>query len=357
MKIGIPTEIKPAERRVAMTPEDCAGLVQAGHTVFIQKGAGERAGYSDEMYGKVGVKIAPTAEDLYNEGDLIVKVKEPLPGDIANLTPDHTLFCYLHLAAAPAVTEGLKDTGCTAVAFETVIVDGTTPLLAPMSAIAGRLAVQFGTYYLHAPRGGRGVLMGGIAGKQAGRVTVIGAGVSGKEAAVLASQMGAKVRLLDLNQERLDSITSEYPAIEGVISSKESIDALLPETDLLVGAVYVHGKRAPIVVSKAQMATMPKGAAALDISIDQGGCFETSRVTTHDEPSYVECDVIHSAIANMPAAAPHTASEVLSEAITPYVAKLANGEWTPELTEAINIKAGELLIDLGVDAEGKPVAA
>ena len=344
--IAVPTEIKPNEARIALTPEACKALVEAGHTVHIQAGAGEKAGWPDADYEAVGCVIEADAAALYGSAHIIIKVKEPLDGDLAHLTKDHTLFCYLHLASAPALVEKLKSIGCTAVAFETVVVDGKTPLLAPMSAIAGRLAVQIGTWHLHLPRGGRGVLLGGFIGQSAGRVTVVGAGISGTEAAVLAHNMGAKVRVLDINGERLQQLSGEYPDMEMIVSTPQALEEVLPETDLLVGSVYVVGRKAPTVVTRAQVQTMPKGAVVVDISIDQGGCIETSRPCTHDEPVYEEEGLLHSAITNMPAAAPHTASEALSHAILPYVQQLAEDDWSEELTGGINVQASQLKIAL-----------
>lgn len=344
MRIAIPKEIKVAERRVALTPSACRELVAAGHDVTVQASAGTSAGFSDDAYIAVGCSIAADAAATYAAGDMIVKVKEPQADDLKHLRSNHLLFCYLHLAAEPALTQALKQIGLTAVAFETVTENGRTPLLAPMSAVAGRLAVQIGTWYLHAPRGGRGVLMGGIEGLSHGRVTVIGAGVAGTEAAHLAYQMGAHVRMFDINPQRLDALKAQYPNMETVLSTPEAISAALPETDLLVGAVYVVGKRAPHVVSAAQVATMPQGSVVIDISIDQGGCIETSRPCTHDNPIYTVDGVIHSAITNLPGAVPLTSSQALSAAILPYVEKLAAGEWNDGLRAGINVQGGELKI-------------
>ena len=344
--IGVPSETKEAEKRVALIPTSCRELIEQGFNINIQAGAGVGAGYSDELYQQAGCTIQPDAAALYNSSQLIVKVKEPLESDLANLTEQHTLFCYLHLAAEPSLVEKLKQIGGTSVAFETVVVDGKTPLLAPMSAIAGRLAVQIGTWYLHAPRGGRGTLIGGIKGMNEGKVTVVGAGVAGEEAAILASGMGAEVVVMDINQERLTQLQQQLPNIKPVISSPESIAEQLADTDLLVGAVYVIGRKAPQIITQQHIETMPAGAVAVDISIDQGGCMETSQPGTHDNPVFTAHAVIHSAITNLPAAAPRTASKALSRAIAPYVAQLAKQEWSAELTAAINVQAGELKIEL-----------
>ena len=346
MHIGIPTEVKQHERRVALTPPAVAALVQAGHTVFVQAGAGVGAGFSDADYTAAGAQLAADAAALYDAAALIVKVKEPQPQEFGLLKAHHTLFGYLHLAAAPAVTAALEQAGCTAVAFETVVVDGKTPLLAPMSAIAGRLSIQIATWLLHAPRGGRGVLLGGIPGVGGGRVTVLGAGVAGREAATLAHHMGAQVTVLDLNPQRLDELAKALPGLQTEVSSPMAIAALLPQTDVLVGSVYVHGKRAPVVVTEAQVQTMPAGSVVVDISIDQGGCIATAQPCTHSAPSYVAHGVLHSCITNMPAAAPHTASVALAQAILPYVHQLAAGDWTPALQGGINVQSGRLKISL-----------
>lgn len=346
MRIGIPKETKTAEKRVALTPEACGALVQAGHEVFLEKTAGEGAGFADELYEKEGVQIAENAADLYEKGELVVKVKEPLSGDLKNLKDRHSLFCYLHLAAEPDLVEGLKDIGLKAIAFETVVVDGKTPLLAPMSAIAGRLATQIGTWHLHAPRGGRGTLLGGFTGFPKGNVTVVGGGIAGTEAATLACSMGANVTILDINEARLEALKKEIPGVNTVLSTPENLEKLLPETDLLVGAVYVIGRRAPTVITEEHIKMLPKGAVVVDISIDQGGCVATAKPCTHHEPVYEVGGVIHSAITNLPAAAPRTASEALSEAILPYVLKLASGEQDEALAKAVNVENGELKIEL-----------
>ena len=346
MRIGIPTEVKIAEKRVALTPAACADVVRAGHTVYLQAGAGVGAGFADEDYTAVGVEIQPDAARLYGASEMIVKVKEPQEQEFGLLRPDHLLFCYLHLAAEPKLTEALKNIGLTAVAFETVELDGTTPLLAPMSAVAGRLAVQIGSWYLHAPRGGRGVLMGGIEGMAAGNVTVIGVGVAGREAAHLAWHMGARVTVLDINQSRLDEMAEKYPGMMCRVSTPDTITEVLQSTSLLVGAVYVIGKRAPVVVTEEQIKGMPRGSVAVDISIDQGGCLETSRPCTHEMPVYTQHGVIHSAITNLPGAVPLTSSEALSNAILPYVLKLGADTWDAPLKKGINVQQGDLKIAL-----------
>ncbi len=346
MIIGLPQETKTNESRVALIPTDVEQLINAGHSVHVTSNAGTYAGYTDAEYKTAGAEIMADNAATYAKAKLIVKVKEPTADDLPHLKPHHTLFCYLHLAASEELTKKLCDIGLTAYAFETVTADGTTPLLAPMSAIAGRLATQIGTWFLHAPRGGRGVLMGGISGLPAGRVTVVGAGIAGTEAATLAHNMGAVVTVLDVNPVALDRLKLHLPHANVQLSTPENIAASLPRTSLLVGAVYVVGKKAPHVITEKHIKLMPKGSIAVDIAIDQGGCMETSEPNTHDNPVTEKHGVLHSAITNLPAAAPHTASEILSRAITPYVQDLAVGKTSAALHSGLNIAAGELKISL-----------
>ena len=345
MHIAIPAEVKNQEKRVALTPEACRALAKAGHAVTVQAGAGKGAGFADDDYQQAGAALETDISTLYKNAGMIVKVKEPQPAEWQHLTKEHLLFCYLHLAAEPALADALKNIGLTAVAFETVTRDdGTTPLLAPMSAVAGRLAVQLGTRFLHSPMGGRGQLLGGILGTATGHAVVIGAGVSGREAAHLAYSMGAKVTLLDINQQRLDAMQAAYPEMRCVFSTPEAITDILPATDLLVGAVYITGKKAPHVVTEEQVKTMPEGSVAVDISIDQGGCIATSRSCTHDEPCFTKHGVIHSAITNLPGAVPLASSQALSDAILPDVLNLAQNHWTPALEQGVNVRDSKILV-------------
>ena len=346
MDIGIPREIKVAESRVALTPEDCKILIDDGNSVFLQSGAGLLAGFSNEEYQSFGVTLIPDAVELFERSKLIVKVKEPQPEEITRLQAHHILFCYLHLASDSKLVDSLQKIGLTAVAFETVKVEETTPLLAPMSAIAGRLSVQIGTRLLHVEYGGSGVLLGGINSKKEGNVTIIGAGIAGMNALALADGMGAHVHLVDIDGERLKHAQAEFPNISTRLSLLETFEELLPETDLLIGAVYVRGKKAPRVVTASQIQVMKKGSVVVDIAIDQGGCIETARPCTHREPAYILYDVIHSAINNLPAAVPRSASKSLSSAILPFVRQIASNIWTDSLQAGINIKNHKLLIDL-----------
>lgn len=344
--IGVPKEVKVSEKRVSLTPMDCKKLIESDCQIYIEADAGIGAGYENKDYSQIGCIILPTAENLYAKSDLIVKVKEPLDSDLKYLNKKHLLFCYLHLASSPSLTKFLLEQKIKSVAFETVVVDGKTPLLAPMSAIAGRLATQIGSWYLQAPHGGNGTLLGGIHNLSKGSVLVVGAGVAGAEAARLAYGMGAAVTVLDINSSRLNALQKEMPNLTIELSNDEVILKYCKSADILVGAVYVVGKRAPIVVTKKHIQNMPEGSVVVDISIDQGGCIETSRPCSHDEPIYNVDHVIHSAITNLPAASPKTASEILSCHITPYVEKLAHNNWNDVLINAINTNEGNLCVDL-----------
>jgi len=346
MIVGILKEIKPGEKRVSLIPSDCTSLIRNGVKVVVEKGAGAEAGFPDVEYLSVGVEVLGSAKRVYDQANLLLKVKEPQPSELPFFRPDHTLFCYLHLGGNPTLCEQLQKIGLTAYAFETVSVNGTTPCLAPMSAIAGRLAVQIGTRLLHSVYGGKGTLLGGTSFGTEGSVVVLGAGVAGFESAKLAFLMGAQVHLLDINQNTLAACEQRLPGIITQLSSPKALQELLPTTDLLIGAVYLLGKTAVKVVDQRQMSLMPAGSVAVDISIDQGGCFETSRPCTHQEPSYLVGQVIHSAVTNLPAAVPRSASISLSKAIRPYVLELATGAVSAGLQRGKNLQAGELLIEL-----------
>lgn len=346
MKIGIPKETKTGEARVALTPEDCGALMKAGAALYLETTAGVGAGFSDQEYLRFGVEIVPDAASLYGQAQLIVKVKEPQTGDLALLTPEHHLFCYLHLAGGPELTQKMAAKKLTATAFETVRKGKSTPLLAPMSAIAGRLSVLWGSNFLHSSKGGKGVLLGGTIDHPQGEVLVLGGGVAGREAAKIASSMGARVRLLDINPLVLDSVNDQMPEVLTDLSDADTIEKLLPGMDLVVGAVYQIGKKAPFVLSEAQIELVPKGAVLVDIAIDQGGCFATSKPCTQSEPYFIHKGIIHSAVTNMPAAVPRSASIALSKAIHPYVLELATGIISPELAKGLNLDAGKLVIEL-----------
>ena len=347
MKVGVPTEIKTLEGRVALIPAAAAELVRAGHEVLVQRGAGELSGYSDGDYERVGVRLLPDATTLYGEAQLIVKVKEPQPGEFELLRPDHLLFCYLHLAAEPEVLNALLGIGLTAVAFETVAEDGMLPLLAPMSDIAGKVAVQVGTHLLHRPEGGRGILLGGLPGTERGHVVVLGAGVAGGSAAALAASMGAQVTVFDRSRDKLAAMRAIGNNVSGLYAYADAIEQAVREADLLVGAVLIRGARAPHLVSADTVGAMRDGAVIIDISVDQGGCIETTRPTSYADPTFVHKGVIHFGVTNMPGAVPRTASQALSAAITPYLLRLVRPGWEsePALAVGVNVRAGEVVLD------------
>jgi len=345
MKIGIPKEIKTLEGRVGLIPVYCTELVQKGHQVFIQSGAGKLSGYDDSDYEQAGAKISADAESLYEQAELIIKVKEPVTGDLALLKSRHLLFCYLHLAANAELAQKLCDIGLTAVAFETVTDEqGRLPLLAPMSEIAGRLATQIGTNLLHQPQGGRGVLLGGLATTDKGHVVVLGAGNAGSSAAILAGCMGANVTVFDKNEQRLAAMTQVAANITGRYADEKVIAQTVAEADMVIGAVLLPGAYAPRVVSEDMVKSMPSGSVIIDISVDQGGCIETIRPTDYQNPTYRLHDVVHFGVTNMPGAVPRTASQALSAVISPYVLRLCEADWdkADDLKQGINIRAGKV---------------
>jgi len=325
VKIGIPQEIMTGEGRVPLTPVACKSLVDAGHCVFVQKGAGINSGYSDAEYQQSGAELVDTAQTLYRAAQLIVKVKQPLAPDIAFLRSDHVLFSYLHLAADLALVQALCEKGLSAIPFESVVGEnGQLPLLAPMSQVAGRIAVIRGASLLFRNRGGRGVLLGGIDGADAGRVVILGAGVAGSHALAVAVALGAKVDVLDLDEHKLQSLKRQYPSIETHLSTAEVVETLCVDADLVIGAVLLAGRRAPVVLKQSVVKQMNQGSVIVDIAIDQGGCVEGIQSTTSEQLCYIEHGVIHSAVPNMPATVARTSSQSLSAAILPYVQLLAS---------------------------------
>jgi alanine dehydrogenase len=348
MRIGIPKEIKVREGRVGLTPAACAECIAAGHELFVQTSAGLLSGFSDAAYEAVGVTVVADAETLYGESGLIVKVKEPQEDDCNYLRSDHLLFCYLHLAAEPTLTRRLCEIGMTAVAFETVEVDGGLPLLTPMSVIAGTVSLQVCACLLHGSEGGKGILLGGLAGTERGRVVILGAGAAGGAAARLAAASGAEVTVFDKRGDRLESMRGMAPNITTRYAFQADIDDAVPEADILIGAVLIPGKRAPHVVSEEVIKRMRPGSVVADISIDQGGCIETSRPTTYDAPTFVQHGVIHFCVTNMPGVVQQTASKALSAALIPFVRQIADPDWRKVacLRGGINIDAGTLTLKL-----------
>ena len=327
MKVGIPTEIKVDEYRVGMTPAGVRELVEHGHEVVVQAGAGLGSAIEDADYVAQGAEILADADAVWAAAEMIVKVKEPQPVEVARLRPEHVLFTYLHLAPDPELTRGLMESRATCIAYETVEDPrGRLPLLAPMSEVAGKIATQAGAFMLEKPLGGRGLLLGGVPGVAAGKVMVIGGGVVGQNAAEIAIGMGAETYVFDRNIDRLRELAHVLnDRASTVFASTLAIEELLPEVDLVIGAVLVHGAKAPHVITRAQLALMKKNAVLVDVSIDQGGCFETSRATTHTDPTYEVDGITHYCVANMPGAVPITSTYALTNATMPFVVKLANG--------------------------------
>lgn len=345
MRIGIPREVKTLEGRVGLVPAAVAELVAHNHQVLVEKEAGILSGYSDEDYRYAGAIIVPDASTVYGDAGMIIKVKEPQPQELGLLRRDHLLFCYLHLAAEPALTQGLLDIGLTAVAFETVAEGHSLPLLAPMSDIAGKVAVQVGTHLLHQPQGGRGLLLGGLPAAERGHVVILGAGVAGGNAASLAAAIGAQVTVFDRNRDKLAAMRALGANVTALYPYSHDIDRAVKEADLLIGAVLIPGAKAPHLVSAGQVKQMKQGSAIIDISVDQGGCIETTRPTTYAEPTFVWEGVTHFGVTNMPGAVPRTASQALSAALIPYALKLAAGGWEsdPALAAGVNVRSGEII--------------
>jgi alanine dehydrogenase len=350
MKVGVPTEIKPDEYRVALTPAGARELKEHGHEVIVQAGAGEGSGIADDDYAAQGARIVPDAESVFGQAELVLGVKEPQPGEVELLRPEQTLFTYLHLAPAPDLTRALMESGATAVAYETVE-DGQSrlPLLAPMSEVAGKIATQAGAFMLERPLGGRGVLLGGVPGVAAANVMVIGGGVVGFNAAKIAIGMDADVFVYDRSVDRLRELDVAFAGrASTVYSSTLAVEEMLPRADLVIGAVLVHGARAPYVVKREQLKLMNPRSVLVDVSIDQGGCFETSRPTTHTDPTYEVDGVTHYCVANMPGAVPITSTFALTNATMPYVVKLATegvegallGD--PGFLAGLNVAAGKV---------------
>ncbi len=349
MEIGVPKETKDQEFRVGLSPSSVRVLRDRGHSIKVETNAGVGAGFSDEDYIQAGAEIVPTAADAWNR-ELVVKVKEPLDPEYKFLQKGQLLFTYLHLAAVRSLTEHLIDCGVTAIAYETVeLPDGRLPLLTPMSIIAGRLAVQFGARFLERQQGGRGVLLGGVPGVSPGKVTILGGGVVGTEAARIAVGMGARVEILDINVDRLAYLETLFGSrVELLYSSPTTIEALVPDTDLLIGAVLVPARRAPILVTRAFVQKMRPGSVIVDVAVDQGGCIETLHPTSHTNPTYIEEGVVHYGVPNMPGAVPWTATQALNNSTLPYVLKLANYgikalEMEPALGKGLNVQNHQLV--------------
>ncbi|HYG87160.1 MAG TPA: alanine dehydrogenase [Azospirillum sp.] len=365
MRVGVPKEIKNHEYRVGLTPASVRELTGEGHTILVQSGAGADIGFSDDDYRKAGAEIAHTAAEVFSAADMIVKVKEPQPDECRMLRPGQVLFTYLHLAPDPEQAELLMESGCTAIAYETVTDRaGRLPLLAPMSEIAGRMAIQVGAVALQKSCGGSGVLLGGVPGVLPGKVVVIGGGVVGANAARMAMGLGADVTIADRSVARLAQLDELYgPRLKTVFASAEVLDRLVADADLVVGAVLVVGAAAPKLVTREQLSRMRHGSVLVDVSIDQGGCFETSRPTTHSDPTYVVDGVVHYCVANMPGAVARTSTEALNHATLPFALALANKGWRralaedPHLLAGLNVHAGRITHPAVAEALGHAYAA
>ena len=359
MLIGVPKEIKVLEARVALTPEGVSEFLRAGHQVVVEKGAGLGSAITDEQYIAAGATIEGDVEKIWRDAEMILKVKEPIEAEYPRLRSGQILFTYLHLAASKPCTDALLASGTTAIAYETVELNGALPLLAPMSEVAGRLATQVGATALQKPHGGRGVLLGGVPGVAPGKVVVIGGGVAGLNAAVIALGMGADVTVLDRSLTRLAYIDTIYQGrIKTLASTFGAIDREVKSADLVVGAVLVHGAKAPKLVTNEQVRGMKPGAVLVDIAIDQGGCFEDSRATTHAEPTYQVHDAIFYCVANMPGAVPVASTYALTNATLPYALSLANNGWEkaiakdPALAKGLNVHAGKVCYEAVAVAHG-----
>jgi alanine dehydrogenase len=360
--VGVPKEIKDGEFRVGMLPSAAYQLISRGHRVLVERDAGAGAAYDNEEYRRAGAELVDDPERLFAESELIVKVKEPLASEVALLGPQHTLFTYLHLAADRSLTERLTASGCTAIAYETIEVNGRLPLLEPMSEIAGRMSVMVGAYHLARHRGGRGILLGGVPGVLPGKVLIIGGGTAGINAARVATGVGADVTILEVDLERMRFLDITMHTAHTLYSNPASLLEQLPRVDLIIGAVLVPGARAPKLITRDMLAVMHAGSVLVDIAVDQGGCAETSRPTTHSEPTFVEEGVIHYCVANMPGAYARTATQALTNVTHPYIELLADlglgaaCKRMPALISGINCYGKEITAQPVAEAHGLKAA-
>ncbi len=360
MRIGVPKEIKTNENRIALVPAGAEALVAAGHSVAIEKGAGEGSGFSDEMYTAVGATIAPDAKTTWGEAEMVLKVKEPIEKEWSNLRSDLTVFTYFHFAADEKLTRAHLDSGATCIAYETVeLPSRELPLLTPMSEVAGRMAVQQGAKYLEKLYGGRGVLLGGVPGVAPASVVILGGGIVGINAAKMAAGLGARVTLLDVSLERLRYLSDVMPAnVQLLYSNRHNILEAVSKADLVVGGVLIPGAKAPKLIRREDLPLMQQGAVIVDVAVDQGGCVETIRPTTHENPTYVVDGVIHYGVANMPGGVPRTSTLALTNATLPYVLQLANKGWkaalsdNPALQKGLNATGGKVTYKAVAEAFG-----
>ena len=342
MKIGVPKEIKPQENRIGLTPDSVKSLVSSGHEVLVENNGGHEAGFDNDQYKTAGAKIVNDAQDIFSDSEIIVKVKEPLSNEVKMIKENQIVFTYLHLAAAKELTEGLINSKAVCIAYETVTDNnGRLPLLAPMSAVAGRMSVQAGAHCLEKNQKGRGVLLGGAPGVEGGTVVILGGGVVGENAAEIATGMQAKVHIVDKSEKRLKQLTEKF-GNKIIPQQSDNIDLkkLISDADLLVGGVLIPGAEAPKLVTKDMLKLMKRGSVIVDVAIDQGGCVETSKPTTHAEPTYIVDDIVHYCVANMPGGVPRTSTLALNKATLPFLSKLANNGYRKALNDDQNFLAG-----------------
>jgi alanine dehydrogenase len=359
MKIGIPKEIKNNENRVSLTPGGAQTLIQHGHTIFVETQAGNSSGFNDETYIKAGAKIVSTAQEVYAEADMVIKVKEPVSAEFEMIRPNQLLFTYFHFAADRELTEAMIRTNAICLAYETVEKDHTLPLLIPMSEVAGRMSVQAGAKYLEKPQGGKGILLGGVPGVKPANVLILGGGIVGTQAAFIAAGSGAHVTIMDISLPRLRYLSEIMPAnVDTMMSSQYNIEQMLPSTDLIIGAVLIPGAKAPYLITGDMLNLIRPGSVMVDVAIDQGGCFETSHPTSHTNPIYKVNDIIHFCVANIPGAVPMTSTLALTNATFPYALALANNGWEkacaqhPDLKAGLNIVNGKVVYKAVADTFG-----
>ena len=361
MIIGIPKEIKNNENRVALTPAGAKELVKRGHTVYVQHTAGENSGFPDSAYETVGAKILPSINDVYQTAEMIVKVKEPIAVEYPLVRKGQLVFTYFHFASDEKLTLAMMDSGSVCLAYETVEnPDGTLPLLIPMSEVAGRMSIQEGARFLEKPQGGKGILLGGVPGVKPARVLVLGGGIVGYNAALMAAGMGADVTIADISLPRLRHLEEVMPNVRTLYSSTHNIETELPATDLVIGAVLIPGAKAPHLITKEMLGLMKPGSVLVDVAIDQGGCFETSHPTTHADPVYTVDGIVHYCVANIPGAVPQTSTLALTNATLPYVLELADKGWKEACKEdktlypGLNIIEGQIVYPAVAEAFGLP---
>ena len=352
MIIGLPKEVKNNENRVALTPSGVFTLTNDGHTVYVENNAGANSGFTNEMYVNAGAKILDTAQEVFGIAEMIMKVKEPIPQEYPLIREKQLLFTYFHFASNEELTRAMIDSKSVCLAYETVEDNRSLPLLIPMSEVAGRMSIQQGAKYLERPMGGKGILLGGVPGVNPAHVLILGGGVVGTHAAWMAAGLGAHVTIADISLPRLRQLSEIMPAnVDTMMSSRYNIEEILPRTDLVIGAVLITGAKAPHLITREMLSLLPQGAVLVDVAIDQGGCFETSRPTTHADPVYVVDGILHYCVANIPGAVPYTSTLALTNATLPYAVKLANLGWKkacemyPDLNKGLNIVEGKVVCD------------